>query len=127
MKYDPTDALDTKRWLSIDESKRVVLVEKFHERAGIKLPNKRIHAAIHTAVENQMALGEDFPTEETLNRLMGEGLDRHDALHAIGSVLSEHLYSLLKGESAGGFDEKTYRRDLEGLTAESWQQGNRVE
>src|SRR6266850_2162864 len=30
----------------------------------------------------------------TLNRLMGEGLDRHEAIRAIGLVLSEHIYDL---------------------------------
>ncbi len=30
----------------------------------------------------------------TLNRLMGEGLDRHEAIRAIGLVLSEYIYDL---------------------------------
>ena len=33
----------------------------------------------HVVVENQVALGEATPVPATLDRLMDEGLDRHDA------------------------------------------------
>jgi hypothetical protein len=49
----------------------------------------KLHGLAHVMVENQIALG-DPPVpaiREALVRLMGEGLDRHDALHAVGSVV----------------------------------------
>jgi hypothetical protein len=38
-------------------------------------------------VENQVALGDTFAARAVLLRLMAEGLDRHEAIYAIGSVL----------------------------------------
>ena len=40
-----------------------------------------------------MALGEAFPVQSVLFRLTEEGLDRHDAIHAIGFVLAERLFA----------------------------------
>jgi hypothetical protein len=51
--------------------------------------NDRIGATVHVIVENQVALGDAFPAKAVLIRLMNEGLDRHEAIHAIGSVLSK--------------------------------------
>jgi hypothetical protein len=50
----------------------------------------------HVIVENQVALGEAYPVQSVLLRLMEEGLDRHDAIHAIGSVLAERLFAGLR-------------------------------
>jgi hypothetical protein len=60
---------------------------------------------------------------------MSEGLDRHEAVHAIGSVLAGHLNDLMR-EIKSGDDrvDTTSRRDpnedyfaeLEALTAEAW-------
>jgi len=55
-----------------------------------KLPvgeSARAHAATHGIVENQAAMGHATVVPTTLDRLMRDGLDRHDAVHAIGSVL----------------------------------------
>jgi hypothetical protein len=60
------------------------------------MPNSSLHAAIHVVVENQVALGGEIPVQETLARLMGEGLSRHEAVHAVGSVLAGILFDLSK-------------------------------
>ena len=44
----------------IEEGEREILVEDYHERAGIELPNAHVHAAIHVVVENQIAMGEEL-------------------------------------------------------------------
>jgi hypothetical protein len=77
-------------WLGTDEGERIELVSAYHRRQKIKLPNSQLHAVIHVVVENQLALGEETVVN-TLSRLQGEGLSRHDAIHAIGSVLAENL------------------------------------
>ncbi len=52
---------------------------------GIDLPDLNIHATVHQIVENQLA--ENFPdVVEALDRLMHQGLNRHEAIHAIASV-----------------------------------------
>ena len=57
----------------------------------------------------------------TLARLRREGLDRHDAVHAIGSVLSGRMFELMKHGAKKDQDvNEIYHRQLEELTAESW-------
>ncbi len=93
--YDPTRNPNSQGWLSTDEGERIELVASYHRRAHVRLPSAQLHATIHVIVENQLALGEQVVVD-TLARLQVEGLDRHDAVHAIGSVLAEHFYELLK-------------------------------
>jgi hypothetical protein len=52
---------------------------------------------------------------------MGEGLDRHDAVHAVGSVVVGLMYDMLRvrGKDAGDINAK-YADELATLTAESW-------
>jgi hypothetical protein len=45
----------------------------------------------HVVVENQVALGEATSVPEALDRLINEGLDRHDAVHAVGSVHEDSI------------------------------------
>lgn len=49
----------------------MILVADYHKREKVKLPNWRLHAAIHTTVETQLAEGLPVP-KEALQRLMGE-------------------------------------------------------
>jgi hypothetical protein len=51
-------------------------------------------------------------------RLIGEGLDRHDAIHAIGMVLAEHIYDVLKTTKSTQDPNARYFTALERLTAE---------
>ncbi|MGY4511289.1 hypothetical protein [Bradyrhizobium sp. USDA 3650] len=45
-----------------------------------------MHAVIHAVVESQIA-DRELPVRAAAQRLMSEGLDRHEAIHAIRSVL----------------------------------------
>jgi hypothetical protein len=50
--------------------------------------------------------------------MLAEGLDRHDAIHAVGSVMARHMFDIVKhGQS---FDEAAYAKDLDALSAEQW-------
>lgn len=89
-KYDPDRAPDPEEWLALDEMTRMDLVSQYHRKHRVRLPNVQAHAVIHTIMENQVALGDEIPVAATLRRPMAEGLDRHDAVHAIGSVLARH-------------------------------------
>jgi hypothetical protein len=95
-RYDPLEAPDPEEWLELDEQERIDLVREYHRRAGIHLPNEKLHATLHAIVEAQIALKEETPAGRIAQRLIGEGLDRHDAIHAIGMVLAEHIYDVLK-------------------------------
>jgi len=96
------------------------LVIGYHRRKRIRLPNETVHAVIHVVVENQIALGEAFPAKRVLIRLMSEGLDRHDAIHAIGSALSKSLYAAISDEDENGDPTTDYLEKLEALSADSW-------
>jgi hypothetical protein len=121
--YDTDTSPTPADWLGTDEGERIELVSSYHRRKKIKLPNPRLHAVIHVVVENQLALGEEVVLR-TLTRLQGEGLGRHDALHAIGSVLAEDLYTLMQGgEGSSGETYQRYLDRLQRLTAGSWRAG----
>jgi hypothetical protein len=119
--YDPLKAPDPEEWLDLDEQERIDLAQDYHRRARIRLPNAKLHATMHAVVENQIALGDETPARRVLQRLMDEGLDRHQAIHAISSVLSKHLFELLKNQpDLSAEPNKPYFAALERLTAEDW-------
>ena len=120
-RYDPESAPDPEAWIAAGDDERLRLIEQAHRRLRVELPNEHVHAIIHLIVENQVALGDETPAADALQRLMGEGLTRHDALHAVGSVLIAHMQSLVGGQEDPGSDPHApYFRDLQRLTAKSW-------
>jgi hypothetical protein len=120
--YDPYAGPDPEAWLALDEAERIVAVENYHRDVGIRVPNLKVHATLHVIVENQIAEGDTLPVRRVLRRLMAEGLDRHDALHAIGSVLIGHMHDMIQGSNtdAGADPNIVYFAQLERLTAASW-------
>lgn len=120
-RYDPNVAPDPEGWLALDEAKRLALVADYHRQKRIQVPKQDLHAATHVIVENQAALGDELPVRRTIERLTGEGLDRHEAVHAVGSVLMEQLSAVMRDGSPADFDMPLYGARLETLTAESWQ------
>ena len=120
-RYDPSEPPDPDDWLATNEARRIDLVSSYHRRAGFRLPSLRAHSTFHVIVENQLATAESVVVE-TLERLQREGLDRHDAIHAIGAVLAEQVHSLLQqSEMPSGPDPNTeYFKGLEKLTAAGW-------
>ena len=119
-RYDPDKPIDAEEWTALDEGEREYLVEQYHRKKHVKMPNVRMHAMFHVVVENQIALGNEIPAQKTLARLMREGLSRHDAVHAIGSVMASHMFNLVKDGPASNDSNADYYRQLEELTAEGW-------
>ena len=122
MQYDPERDIDAETWQAADEAARIEAVLRYHRREKIRLPNARMHAVIHMVVENQIAEGDAFPAKATLARLRNEGLDRHQAVHALGSVAAEEMFRALKDRTPS--DRAEYALKLEKLTAESWRRAN---
>jgi hypothetical protein len=121
MKYDPSVPPDPERWLALDEGAQIAIVEQYHRSRRIKLPDPTLHAVIHTVVETQVATGDALPVAGTLGRLIAEGLDRHEAVHAIGAVLASHIDALQAGDLPAGTDaNELYYDQLRSLTKESW-------
>jgi hypothetical protein len=119
-RYDPLRAPASQEWLDMDELSRIALVESYHRRAGIRLPNLSLHSTLHVIVENQVALGGETPVPGTLERLIKEGADRHEAIHAVASVLLEHISDIVSGASLPSDPNVPYHAALEKLTMRSW-------
>jgi uncharacterized protein DUF1841 len=122
-RYDPSQAPDPAEWLDLDEQERLDRVDRYHRSARIDLPNCTLHATIHVAVENQLA-ADDEPAVRALARLMKEGLSRHDAVHAIGSLVAEQIYDLLKLKDSPDALRARYCAALERLNAAQWRDGS---
>jgi len=116
MHYDASKAPDPEAWLELDEQDRIDQVIDYHKRA--KKPvgeNNKLHAAAHVIVENQAAMGDATVVPATL--------DRHDAIHAIGSVLAGIFFDVAKNPGKQVDNNEQYRRELAELTAASWRTG----
>lgn len=124
--YDPHIEPDPSDWLATAEQQRLDLVEQYHRRQGLNAEHNAAHAAIHVIIENQIATGDQLPVHRTMVRLIAEGLDRHEAIHAIASILAGHLNERLRetGAKAQRKSDRdvnaSYFRELERLTAEGW-------
>jgi predicted polyphosphate/ATP-dependent NAD kinase len=119
--YDPNQTPDPEEWLRLDEQTRISQAEKYHKKSGVRLPNPKAHATFHAIVENQIALNETAVVR-AVERLKKQGLTRHDSIHAITWVLSQHLFDLMKQDDE---DKKEvvnarYFAEVERLNAEDW-------
>lgn len=76
----------------------------------------RLHASLHTVVESQLTDASTPFVARTLERLVHEGLTRHEAIHAIADVASVELMAAL---SAGRYDAGRYRKAIEALDADA--------
>ncbi|MET4218599.1 hypothetical protein ABIB00_003817 [Bradyrhizobium sp. LB14.3] len=127
LEYDPFVEPDPDQWLALDEQEQIDLVVAYHRRAGIRFPREQAHAIFHAIVERQIA-DTELPVRGTAERLMSEGLDRHEAIHAIGSVLAAHMHDLIHGAESGSDPDtrsdpnEAYFAELEALTADDWLQ-----
>lgn len=120
--YDPEHAPNPDEWLELGEQERILLVEQYHRFSRAKLPNLTAHAVFHAIVENQIAAGLE-PVLRAMARLTKEGLTRHDAVHAIASVLAEHIHDLFKTKDESTTSQARYNAAVERLNAKSWYGG----
>jgi len=121
--YNPMVAIDPAQWQALEESDRLDLILAFHQDAGVEIPDIETHATLHCVIENQIALGDELPIAATLQRLLDEGLDRHDAIHAIASVLASHLYDVANSEEPSR-THQDFLDEVASLSAEQWRRGD---
>ena len=122
--YDPSISPAPEEWLAQPEDERVELVRSFHETIEenpLEDEQMEVHAGIHVVVENQIAMGFE-PVPATVAKLIRQGLSRHEAIHAIGAVLSGEIWQLQHQEQSK-WKSGVYRRKLEKLTAKRWRKG----
>jgi hypothetical protein len=124
MTYDALVVPDPVAWLSRPEDERIRIVEDYHRRIRVPLPRARrsAHAILHVIVENNAASGEEPAVKTALERLTGEGLDRHQAVHAVATAFVEML-NIAVGDDVV-FSPEQCRKAIEELTADSWLNGD---
>ncbi|MEW8392751.1 MAG: DUF1841 family protein [Candidatus Thiodiazotropha sp.] len=123
-KYDPSIVPVPEEWLALPEDDRIDLVRLFHEKHEMELfenGHMIAHAGIHVAVENQIAMALE-PVPATVARLIRQGLSRHEAIHAVGAVLSDQIWEIQQKQQAK-WDIGVYKRKLVKLTAKRWRKG----
>lgn len=116
--YNASKSPTSATWLALDESERLALIEEYVRKYEGEVDNINMHACVHLVVENQLALN----TEETINtysRLIRQGLNRHEVIHAIGAVIFEDIYNLIKEKQS----VNNYKNRLRKLTAKRWLKG----
>ena len=119
--YDPDQAPDPQAWLALREDVRIAQAEVFHKQRRIRMPALTAHAAFHVVVETQIASGLDAAVR-AVPRLMAQGLSRHDAVHAIGWVLAQHLHELMTSDQPDdpAVTNARYAAEVERLQAQDW-------
>ena len=120
--YNVSKSHNPANWLALDEETRLDLIVEYIEDSEKEIDNskKRIHACVHMVVENQLALGEE-PALNAYSRLMRQGLNRHETIHAIGAVIFEDIYGAMKEQDKKPFN--SYKTRLRKLTAKKWLKG----
>jgi hypothetical protein len=117
-KYRADLAPESSFWDRLSEEEKILAIIQHHRLRSIKLPNPRVHALAHLMVEQQLSSGESPAAVSTLERLLDEGLDRHEAIHAIGWALTTTMNEAAAGELDGDLNA-TYEHRLS-LLPESW-------
>jgi len=119
MRYDPNIPPVASEWLALRETDRIAVCERYHRRVRPKPPRIKAHAVIHATIETQLAKGIESVVV-ALNRLQADGLDRHESIHAIGTVLIERLSEVQLAD--GRYDDPVYwyYQALDRLTVDSW-------
>ena len=119
-RYDANQAPESRSWLASDESARHRAVEAHHQNLETHpgMPNEQLHTTMHVIVENQLAANDPPEVSATLKRLVADGLTRHEAVHAIASVVAEALFGVMKKRQKA--DLVAIGRALARLRPEPW-------
>jgi hypothetical protein len=121
--YDAARAPDPRAWLDADEDARVHAVRSHHaDLAGhVPTPNPGMHDLFHVIVENQLAAGDSPESAATLDRLVREDVPRHDAIHAVASIVAAEMHGAMTEQRT--YDHDRVARDLARLRAADWRRG----
>ena len=119
--YDAGSAPDPGAWLATDESRKLAAIEAYHRALEVDLPNPRLHATMHAIVENQLAANAPIETRATLARFAAAGIARHDAVHALGSVVAAAIWDVMRRKAT--VDHEAIVAALGELDPDDWRAG----
>ena len=83
--------------------------------------NPHLRRAILEVVENQLRDGTPPETRATLERLMGDGRSREEAVQLIGCVVTTEIFDVLKNREP--YNETRYVAALRALPRLPWEKG----
>jgi len=118
--YDPAQAPHPDDWVALADDDRATLVREYHDAQEVERPNACLHATFHVVIETQLACADPPEVVQTMARLLSQGLDRHEALHAIGAELARMMHSVAHSPSDTPDATRAYIGGLKRLTAASW-------
>ena len=111
--YEATVAPNAERWLEAGEAERLAAVESAHDRHRWSVgDNARVHAAMHVIVENRLAAG-DAAVVTAYDRFRTAGVDRHETVHALASVVAAQLFDILAEKREHRPEDDDAFRDLD--------------
>jgi hypothetical protein len=117
--YDFENPPPAEEWLAMDESERILTVEEAHARTRAAVgSNPNAHASIHVVVENLLASAH-APVVAAYERFRAAGIDRHTTVHALASVVTQHIMAVL--EQRPGFNQEEADRDFAVLDPAAFQ------
>ena len=93
---DPADP-DDRHFLILAEHEELAQAIENDENevlVGGQPINPRLHITIHEIVASQLWADDPPEVWETARRLLGEGYERHDILHMIGSTFTTELWTV---------------------------------
>jgi hypothetical protein len=118
--YDPETSPDPALWLATDELELEDVIMQYCMANEADLPDVYMHAHFHMTVENQVAMGDEIPVAGEFRRLMADGLSRHEAVHAVGWVLSKHMFGIVRNKEKGTDLDLKYYEKLKNFTVAQW-------
>lgn len=124
--YDPETPPEPEEWLALAPEARRRLVEDYYARAAGFGGSLEVHARVHATIETQLA-EQITPVKAAFMRLRDNGLTRHEALRAIGSVLARRIRRIENPEDLTSHANREYFSALEMLTADAWFAGQAAE
>jgi hypothetical protein len=111
--YDIENPPAADEWLAMDEGERIAVIEEAHARTRSPVGGSaNAHAAIHVVVENRLAAGHAMVVA-AYERFRAAGIDRHASVHALASVVTQHMMAVL--EQRAGFSQDEADRDFAAL------------
>ncbi len=117
--YNPEVSPNPKEWIELDEQLRIILIEKYHLQKHVKLSDPAVHATFHSIIESQIA-EKLAPVLRAMVRLTDGGLTRHEAVHAVASVLAEHIHDQFEAKDNLTVSQARYTAAVERLTVNIW-------
>ncbi len=80
--------------------------------------NPVLQAAIYEILDNQIRDNDPPETKDTLDRLLGQGIDRNEARRLIACVIVGEIFNVMKQDKP--YDRVRYVGRLAGLPATPW-------